>query len=305
MSEAELTLAAEFEPASREQWLALVGKVLKGGDFEKRLVSRTADGLAIQPLYTRTEGAAGVLVQGRSGQLRGTWDVRQRVVEPDPKAANAAILEDLTGGVTSILLQIDAPGQGGLADDAETLAAALNGVLLDGCPIALDARENALDAAGSLIQNLARQGNCRDRPPGRHQLRSAGRAGQDRHALPPGRALLRDRRQARRRLRRHAQRDGAAGRRAALSRGRRQRGAGAGCDAGDIRRLSARLRSRRACTRCSAGPHRRRACRPTPTCFSPWPSCAPRAGCWLGWRTHVARELPRAARRSPPPRRSA
>ena len=152
MSEAELTLAPEFEPASREQWLALVGKVLKGGDFEKRLVSRTADGLAIQPLYTRTESQAGALAQGRAGQLRGTWDVRQRVVEPDPKAANAAILEDLTGGVTSILLQIDAPGQGGLADDAETLAAALNGVLLDGCAIALDARENALDAAGSLIQ---------------------------------------------------------------------------------------------------------------------------------------------------------
>jgi methylmalonyl-CoA mutase len=152
MSEAELTLAAEFEPASREQWLALVGKVLKGGDFEKRLVSRTADGIAIQPLYTRTDSQAGALAQRRSGQLAGAWDVRQRVVEPDPKAANTAILEDLTGGVTSILLQIDAPGQGGLSDDAETLAAALNGVLLDGCPIALDARENALDAAGSLIQ---------------------------------------------------------------------------------------------------------------------------------------------------------
>jgi methylmalonyl-CoA mutase len=152
MSEAELALAAEFEPATREQWLALVGKVLKGGDFEKRLVSRTADGLAVQPLYTRADGSGEALVQGRSGLPLGTWDVRQRVVEPDPKAANAAILEDLTGGVTSILLQIEGPGQGGLADDAETLSTALNGVLLDGCPVALDARENALDAAGSLIQ---------------------------------------------------------------------------------------------------------------------------------------------------------
>ena len=44
---------AEFEPPTREAWLTLVEKVLKGGDFEKRLVSRTADGLAIQPLYTR------------------------------------------------------------------------------------------------------------------------------------------------------------------------------------------------------------------------------------------------------------
>jgi hypothetical protein len=45
-------LAAEFDPPSREAWLALVGKVLKGADFNKRLVSRTADGLAVQPLYT-------------------------------------------------------------------------------------------------------------------------------------------------------------------------------------------------------------------------------------------------------------
>ena len=46
MSEPDVPLAAEFEPPTREAWLALVEKVLKGGDFEKRLVSRTADGLA-------------------------------------------------------------------------------------------------------------------------------------------------------------------------------------------------------------------------------------------------------------------
>src|SRR5215510_2986381 len=123
MSEADLTLAAEFEPASREQWLALVGKVLKGGEFEKRLVSHTADGVAIQPLYTGTDGVEERgPVRGRVGRPAGTWDVRQRHLEPDPEAANAAILEDLTGGVTSVLLQIEAPGQGGLADDAATLA---------------------------------------------------------------------------------------------------------------------------------------------------------------------------------------
>ena len=48
-------LVPEFEPPAREAWLELVDKVLKGADFEKRLVSRTADGLAIQPLYTRAD----------------------------------------------------------------------------------------------------------------------------------------------------------------------------------------------------------------------------------------------------------
>ncbi|HBX76571.1 MAG TPA: hypothetical protein DEG43_02900, partial [Acidimicrobiaceae bacterium] len=42
---ADLELAGEFEPASREQWLELVGKVLKGASLEDKLVSRTYDGI--------------------------------------------------------------------------------------------------------------------------------------------------------------------------------------------------------------------------------------------------------------------
>jgi methylmalonyl-CoA mutase len=152
MSETDVTLTAEFEPATREAWLTLVGKVLKGGDFDKRLVSRTTDGLAVQPLYTRADATPGAMPAGRTGSVAGGWDIRQRHLEPDPKAANAAILEDLTGGVTSIVLQITAPGQGGLSYSADAMAQALKGVFLDACTIELDARENTLDAAGSLLE---------------------------------------------------------------------------------------------------------------------------------------------------------
>ena len=151
MAEADVALAGEFEPATRQAWLTLVEKALKGGDFEKRLVSRTADGIAVQPLYTRADAVAGTVAQGRSGWFPGGWDVRQRHLEPDPKAANAAILEDLSGGATSVVLQISAPGQGGLNYGPEAMAAALKGVYLNACTIALDARENTLDAAGSLL----------------------------------------------------------------------------------------------------------------------------------------------------------
>ena len=147
-----LALAAGFDPASREAWLALVGKVLKGADFEKRLVSTTRDGLAIQPLYTRADSVAEAVAVGHGGWYPGGWDVRQRHVEPNPEAANRAILEDLESGVTSVLLQVLAPGQGGLSYGAEALGVALRGVALRGTAIALDARENTLDAAGSLIE---------------------------------------------------------------------------------------------------------------------------------------------------------
>jgi len=146
-------ISTEFEAASREAWLKLVDKVLKGGSFERQLVSETADGLRIDPLFTRSEAARVTAVQvGRPAAAGHRWDIRQRHAEPDPELCNGAILEDLEGGVNSLLLQIEAPGQWGLGYGAEPLASALKGVRLDQVPIALDARENTLDAAGSLIE---------------------------------------------------------------------------------------------------------------------------------------------------------
>lgn len=152
MSATDMAVVPEFEPPAREAWLALVAKVLKGADFDRRLVARTADGLAVQPLYTRAEAIEGAAPIVRTAYFPSGWDIRQRHAEADPKAANAAILEDLAGGATSLLLQVTAPGQTGMSYGAEPLAAALKGVFLDACGIALDAGENTMDAAGSLIE---------------------------------------------------------------------------------------------------------------------------------------------------------
>ncbi len=155
----EFESADLFEPATREQWLQLVDKVLKGGDFEKRLVSRTADGVRLAPLYTRADALvhAETAVPGRAPFTRGktvgsgSWDIRQRHAEPDPARANKAILEDLAGGVSSIELQIAAPGWFGLSYTGEVLEQALEGVMLDVCPVVLQAGEYTADAAGSLM----------------------------------------------------------------------------------------------------------------------------------------------------------
>src|SRR5262249_8227270 len=121
-------------------------------DFDKRLVSRPAEGLTVQPLYTRADAVPGATAVGHRGWYPGGWDVRQRHAEPSPEAASKAILEDLGGGVTSLLLQVQAPGQAGLNYGAEALGMALRGVDLKGVTIALDARENTMDAAGSLME---------------------------------------------------------------------------------------------------------------------------------------------------------
>jgi methylmalonyl-CoA mutase len=142
-------LSAEFAAAAREAWLSLVNKALKGGSFEERLVSHTADGLRIEPLGTRADVPSVTVTTRHSAP---GWDIRQRHAEPDPELCNRAIREDLEGGVNSLLLQIEAPGQSGLGYGPEPLSVALRGVRLQALAIAFDARENTMDAAGSLLE---------------------------------------------------------------------------------------------------------------------------------------------------------
>jgi methylmalonyl-CoA mutase len=158
-------LAAGFPAVTYETWHAMVEKALKGADFEKRLVTRSADGIRIEPLYTRKDALMGsdTALPGKAPFVRGTatvragqgWDIRTIHVETDPKAANAAVLEDLAGGVTSIALHI---GSNGLAPTKEALGTALKDVLLDVCPIALIAGENSFEAASALGAVWAERG---------------------------------------------------------------------------------------------------------------------------------------------------
>ncbi|HET6390170.1 methylmalonyl-CoA mutase family protein [Hyphomicrobium sp.] len=153
----EQHLADDFPAATTDQWRALVDKALKGADFEKRLVTRTADGIKINPLYTRGDTLPETLngLPGTAPYTRGTkpvreglgWDIRTIHIEADPKPLNAAILEDLAGGVTSVALQA---GGNGLPITKEAFAAALKDVLLDVCPVVLVAQENFFDAALAL-----------------------------------------------------------------------------------------------------------------------------------------------------------
>ena len=93
----DLSLAAEFPPASREDWLKLVRAALKDRPFE-RLIAKTYDGIAIEPLY------AGRPAPARSPARRGPWAVQARVDHPDPAVANAEALHELENGATGLTL---------------------------------------------------------------------------------------------------------------------------------------------------------------------------------------------------------
>lgn len=139
MSGPTLPLADDFAPPAREDWLRLVEKTLKGGTFDDALVRRTADGLTIQPLYT-AESAPGVVRDLVPRDADRPWDLRMRVAHPDPRQASAEAVKDLEGGAASLLVVIDPTGQAGVAvGSADDLGKALDGVMLDLAPVALDA----------------------------------------------------------------------------------------------------------------------------------------------------------------------
>ena len=122
-----LPLAAEFPPASREDWLKLVRSALKERPFE-RLVAKTYDGIALEPLYGRATDARPIAAR------RGPWQVMARVDHPDPAAANAQALHELENGATGLTLicagSLNANGYG-IGGSPETLKRVLDGVHLD------------------------------------------------------------------------------------------------------------------------------------------------------------------------------
>src|SRR5882724_3556537 len=82
-----LRLAADFAPATYDDWRKLVDGVLKGAPFEK-LVGKTYDGLKIEPIYRRAHDA--VPVAGRPAAA--PWKIMQRIDHPDAAMANAQAL---------------------------------------------------------------------------------------------------------------------------------------------------------------------------------------------------------------------
>ena len=95
-----LNLERDFPPVPTATWEAAIAKDLKGADYEKKLVWRTEEGLAIRPYY-RHEALEGLDEQLRTAPglypfVRGTgrsWEIAQEA-KPGPKAIRADLLHE-------------------------------------------------------------------------------------------------------------------------------------------------------------------------------------------------------------------
>lgn len=164
MTQSILALSGGFPPPSPEDWEALALKALNGAPLE-RLVRKTRDEIARGPLFTRADIAdLPATWPGQAPFIRGLapardpfvpWEMRQSADTADPKAANAAILDDLAGGVSALTLTLDPAGRAGIAArNRAELETILDGVMLDLAPVHLDARGHDIEAAGLLLDLL-------------------------------------------------------------------------------------------------------------------------------------------------------
>ena len=150
MANKEQKLFAEFPPVTTERWEEAIKADLKGADYEKKLVWKTAEGFNVRPYY-RAENLEGLRFLGsQCGEfpyVRGTkknndWLILQTIEVECPREANARIHALLTKGVESIGLVIG--NKEFSADDLDTL---LGGVSL---------RNTELTFSGCATKKVAR-----------------------------------------------------------------------------------------------------------------------------------------------------
>ncbi len=154
----DLALASEFPSATRAQWLKLVDGLLKGVPFDKKLVSKTYDGLKIEPLYQRR-----AYTHVLTGRAPGApWQIMARVDHPDPKEANRQALDDLENGANGLVLVCPgAIGAGGFGIDvsADGIAKILDGIYLDvGAPIEFMLTREAKDLPAHVAALVKKRG---------------------------------------------------------------------------------------------------------------------------------------------------
>jgi methylmalonyl-CoA mutase len=160
------------------QWREAVEAELKGAPFEKKVVTRIPEGIALQPLYVPKATPAGSHENpGEASFKRGSqkngyagapWTVLQRVTAATPAEFNAAALRARSRTGMLPLLVLDRAGRLGLDPDEPVAAEDCGGVIIAdsadiraafakisivGLPVHLEAGASPLPLAGIFLDH--------------------------------------------------------------------------------------------------------------------------------------------------------
>lgn len=124
----EQKLFTEFPPVTTEQWEAVIAKDLKGADYDKKLVWKTAEGFNVRPYY-RAEDLKDIKFLGtevgkfpfvRGVKKCNNWRIMQTMWQTDPVEANRMALKAIEGGATSVAFSLN-DGTETTAEDLDTM----------------------------------------------------------------------------------------------------------------------------------------------------------------------------------------
>ncbi len=133
-------------------WREAVDRVLVGKDFERTLVTRTHDQIAVRPLYAAAKAVPPPL---RSDGGRRTVRIHQRLDHASPAAARDLALAELDGGAEGLVLTLHGAGSArGFGLDPAGIDAALDAVPLDRVALRLEGSPFAGEAIADAVLNV-------------------------------------------------------------------------------------------------------------------------------------------------------
>jgi methylmalonyl-CoA mutase len=103
-------LLEEFPPVSTAEWESAIARDLKGADYEKRLIWRGEEGLAVKPYYRAEdlkdlacmEAAPGAFPYRRGARTTGDWQIREEIDAADVESTNRAASAAVNAGAEGI-----------------------------------------------------------------------------------------------------------------------------------------------------------------------------------------------------------
>jgi len=103
-------LLEDFPPVSTVEWEAAIARDLKGADYQRRLIWRTEDGLAVKPYYRASDlkelaamdSAPGEFPFRRGSRPGGDWVIREEIAAADAAEANRAACAAVAAGAEGI-----------------------------------------------------------------------------------------------------------------------------------------------------------------------------------------------------------
>jgi len=179
-------LLEEFPSVTTVEWEAAIARDLKGADYEKKLVWRTDEGIAVKPYYraedlqgiTGLEAAPGEFPYRRGAQPQAGWKIREEIEAVTAEEANRAACAAAHSGAEEIAFT-----KLTVRDEAELEFLLSN---LDGIPVHFENADRAL--IETIIERLRRRKNAKNGPisTGCDPLADADFAAQVIALSPPG-----------------------------------------------------------------------------------------------------------------------